>query len=78
MTDTTVDCNAEIKRQIEVADRILWETRGGKSYNWARDYFWLKNERARLIRELSKPPLASTDTAPLRRAVRERDRAGEK
>jgi hypothetical protein len=44
---------AEIKAQIELADRVLWETRDGKSYNWMRDYIWLKDERARLVRELS-------------------------
>lgn len=55
MTDTTapVDRKAEIKAQIELADRVLWETRDGRSYNWARDTSWLKDERARLIRELA-------------------------
>ena len=54
MTDTTapVDRKAEIKAQIEHADRVLWETRNGKSYNWMKDYLWLQDERARLVREL--------------------------
>jgi hypothetical protein len=49
-----VDRKAEIKAQIELADRILWETRDGpKSYNWMKGYRWLQDERARLVRELS-------------------------
>ena len=34
MTDTTapVDRKAELKAQIEIADRVLWETRDGRSY----------------------------------------------
>jgi hypothetical protein len=54
MTDTTapVDRKAELKAQIEIADRVLWETRDGRSYHWLRDYTWLKDERARLVREL--------------------------
>jgi len=42
----------ELKRCIEIADRVLWETRDGKSYHWMRDYSWLTDERARLAREL--------------------------
>jgi hypothetical protein len=42
----------ELKRRIEIADRVLWETRHGVSYNWRRDYSWLQAERARLAREL--------------------------
>jgi hypothetical protein len=55
MTDTPapVDRKAELKAQIELADRVLWETRDGRSWNWARDYFWLQDERARLVRELN-------------------------
>lgn len=55
MTDTTtpVDRKAEIKAQIELADRVLWETRNGRSYNWMKGYRWLQDERARLVRELS-------------------------
>jgi hypothetical protein len=45
----------ELKRCIEIADRTLWETRHGGSYNWSRDYFWLEVERARLVRELEAP-----------------------
>jgi len=44
----------ELKRCIEIADRVLWETRDGKSYDWMRDYFWLEDERARLARELNR------------------------
>jgi hypothetical protein len=43
---------AELKRAIEIADRVLWETGNGKSWNWVRDYSWLQDERARLAREL--------------------------
>jgi hypothetical protein len=43
---------AELQRAIEIADRVLWETRDGKSYGWMRDYSWLQDERARLAREL--------------------------
>jgi hypothetical protein len=46
------DRKAGLKAAIEIADRVLWETRGGRSYNWMRDYFWLECERARLAREL--------------------------
>jgi hypothetical protein len=42
----------ELKRCIEIADRVLWETRHAKSYNWVRDYYWLQGERARLIKLL--------------------------
>jgi hypothetical protein len=43
---------AELKRAIEIADCVLWETSNGKSYNWWRGYSWLQNERARLVHEL--------------------------
>jgi hypothetical protein len=43
---------AELKTAIEIADRVLWETRDGKSYNWMRNYSWLQDERACLVREL--------------------------
>jgi hypothetical protein len=43
---------AELKRAIEIADRVLWETRDGKSYSWVKGYFWLQGERARLVHEL--------------------------
>ena len=52
--DMTDDGKAEIKRKIEIADRVLWETRHGTSYNWARDYSWLQDERARLVHELKE------------------------
>ena len=46
---------AEIKARIELADRVLWETRdGSKSYNWMKGYLWLQDERARLVRELAE------------------------
>jgi hypothetical protein len=45
---------AELKHQIEIADRVLWETRNGGSYNWARDYSWLQGERTRLVHELNE------------------------
>jgi hypothetical protein len=41
----------ELARHIEIADRVLAEeTRYGSPFYW-RDYAWLKNERARLVRE---------------------------
>jgi hypothetical protein len=47
------DRKAEIEQQIEIADRVLWETRGARrSLNWLRDRAWLQDERARLVREL--------------------------
>jgi hypothetical protein len=42
---------AELKAAIEIADRVLRETRG--TY-YIKDYRWLQNERARLVRELSE------------------------
>lgn len=42
----------ELKRCIEIADRVLWETGHGTGWNWPRDYAWLQTERARLVREL--------------------------
>jgi hypothetical protein len=39
----------ELKRAIDIADQVLWETRGT---HWIRDYAWLKDERARLKRAL--------------------------
>ena len=39
----TVD---ELKARIELADRILRETR---STYYIKDYWWLQNERARLV-----------------------------
>jgi hypothetical protein len=49
---TTADRGAEIKRQIEIANSVLWETRNGGGWNWLRDYIWLQDERTRLVREL--------------------------
>ena len=43
------DRKAELKAAIEIADRVLWETRG--TY-YLKDYWWLQAERARLVREL--------------------------
>jgi hypothetical protein len=45
------DRKAELKHQIEIADRVLWETRG--TY-YIKDYWWLQKERARLVHELSE------------------------
>ena len=47
---------AELKRAIEIADRVLWETRGqwNGCTNWIRDYSWLETERARLRHELEE------------------------
>jgi hypothetical protein len=47
----------------EIADRVLWETRRGRSWNWVRDYAWLQGERARLIRELSELEATPIKTA---------------
>jgi len=41
----------ELKRRIEIADRVLWETRRCSPWHW-RDRDWLERERAHLEREL--------------------------
>jgi hypothetical protein len=48
----TADRKAEIERQIEIADQVLWETREYHAWNSLRDYTWLQDERARLERSL--------------------------
>jgi hypothetical protein len=46
---TTNDRKTEIKRAIEIADRVLRETPMGR---YPRDELWLVGERARLADEL--------------------------
>jgi|SoiMethySBSTD1v2_1073268.scaffolds.fasta_scaffold2896113_2 hypothetical protein len=40
----------ELKRSIEIADLVLWETPHMGQY--VKDRCWLERERARLVREL--------------------------
>lgn len=47
-----LDHRAELKAQIELADRILWETRDTR-FRYFKNYLWLENERARLACELT-------------------------
>jgi hypothetical protein len=49
----------ELKRRIEIADRVLWETQGrwNGCTNWIKDRNWLEAERARLVRELEDAAL---------------------
>jgi hypothetical protein len=53
----------ELKRRIEIADRVLRETRYSGFSNWLRDYHWLQAERARLVRELSELEATPIKTA---------------
>jgi hypothetical protein len=59
MTEVTRE---ELKRRIEVADRVLWETPVGR---YVKDREWLECERARLVCELKAqgPAIAEKDDA---------------